>query len=170
MKKPTKMLVRISILLAIEIILSRFFSISTPILKIGFAFVPLAICGIFYGPIWAGVVGGLADLLGANLFPVGIYFPGFTISGTLSGIVYGLFLHKRPWTWTNIVILVFIQRIVIGLFLSTYWLTFLTKLPFTVLFTTRILQALLLIPIQIFMLRIITQRIRTSALSLECHM
>ena len=166
-KHNTRMLVHLSILLAVEIILSRFFSISTPILKIGFAFVPLAICGILYGPVWAGVIGGLADLLGANLFPVGMYFPGFTISGALSGVVYGLFLHKKTCKWGNIIALVFIQRAVIGLCLSTYWLTFLTEVPFMVLLTTRILQAVLLMPLQIVMLRAITQKIHASSLSIE---
>ena len=166
-KHNTRMLVHLSILLTIEIVLSRFFSISTPIVKISFAFVPLALCGILYGPVWAGVLWGLADLLGANLFPVGMYFPGFTLSGTLSGVVYGLFLYKRHCPLGNIAVLVFIQRIVIGLGLSTYWLTFLTDVPFTVLFTTRILQAVILIPLQIVVLRAITEKISTSVLSIE---
>ncbi|MCH3913775.1 MAG: folate family ECF transporter S component [Acidaminococcaceae bacterium] len=166
-KHNTRMLVHLSILLTIEIVLSRFFSISTPIVKISFAFVPLALCGILYGPVWAGVLGGLADLLGANLFPVGMYFPGFTLSGALSGVVYGLFLYKRHCPLGNIAVLVFLQRIVIGLGLSTYWLTFLTDVPFTVLFTTRILQAIILIPLQIVVLRAITEKISTSVLSIE---
>ena len=166
-KHNTRMLVHLSILLTIEIVLSRFFSISTPIVKISFAFVPLALCGILYGPVWAGVLGGLADLLGANLFPVGMYFPGFTLSGALSGVVYGLFLYKRRCPLGNIAVLVFLQRIVIGLGLSTYWLTFLTDVPFTVLFTTRILQAIILIPLQIVVLRAITEKISTSVLSIE---
>ncbi len=165
MQSNTRIIVHLSILMAIEIVLSRFFSISTPIVKIGFAFVPLAICGLLYGPVWAGVVGALADILGANLFPVGMYFPGFTISSALSGVVYGLFLHKKHCSWRHIILLVLVQRMIIGLCLSTYWLTFLTKLPFMVLFSTRILQALVLIPIQIVMLRVITQKIHASSLS-----
>ena len=73
-------MVQVAALIAIEIVLSRFCSIATPIVKIGFGFVPIAVCGMLYGPVWAGVAGGAADLLGAVLFPIGAYFPGFTLS------------------------------------------------------------------------------------------
>ena len=43
---------RIGLLIAVEIVLSRLLSISTPITKIGFAFIPLSIIGMLYGPIW----------------------------------------------------------------------------------------------------------------------
>ena len=64
-------LAQVAVLLAMEVVLSRFFSIATPITKFSFAFVPLAVCGALFGPVWGGVMGALADLLGAILFPAG---------------------------------------------------------------------------------------------------
>ena len=74
-----------------EVVLSRFLSISTESLKIGFAFVPLVCCAMLYGPVWGAVAGGLADFIGAVLFPIGPYFPGFTLTNALIGLVFGLF-------------------------------------------------------------------------------
>ena len=60
-----------AILVAIEIVLNRFLSINTPGLKIGFSFVPIVIAAILFGPVKAGVIYALADLIGAILFPIG---------------------------------------------------------------------------------------------------
>ena len=67
----------IGVLVALEIVLSRF-TIHTWNLKIGFSFVPVVVAAIFYGPLAAGLVGAIGDILSAVLFPVGAFFPGFT--------------------------------------------------------------------------------------------
>ena len=36
----------------------------------------------------------LGDLIGALLFPVGAYFPGFTLSSFLDGAIYGWCFRK----------------------------------------------------------------------------
>ena len=63
---PVLVLAQVAVLLAMEVMLSRFFSIATPVTKFSFAFVPLAICGALFGPVYGGIMGGLADLLGAG--------------------------------------------------------------------------------------------------------
>ena len=45
----------IAFLIALEIILTRFLSINTPIVRIGFGFLPVAMAGILFGPLWAGL-------------------------------------------------------------------------------------------------------------------
>ena len=64
----------IGVLVALEIVLSRF-TIHTWNLKIGFSFVPVVVAAIFYGPLAAGLVGAIGDILSAVLFPVGAFFP-----------------------------------------------------------------------------------------------
>ena len=49
-----------------------------------------------YGPKYSAIIAGLGDLIGALLFPFGPYFPGFTISSALMGLVYGILLYKKP--------------------------------------------------------------------------
>lgn len=94
-KITTKNLTTMALLIALEIILSRFLSLSAWNTKIGFSFVPVVIAAILLGPVYAGIVGALADFIGAILFPIGAYFPGFTLTAFLTGMVYGLFLYKQ---------------------------------------------------------------------------
>ena len=86
------------LLLAAEIVLSRFCSIATWNIKIGFTFIPLVLSAGLFGPIGAGVLAALADFLGAILFPIGPYFPGFAFTQFCVGVVFGLLLQKnRAW-------------------------------------------------------------------------
>lgn len=52
--------------------------------------------GYIFGPKYSAIIAGLGDLIGAILFPFGAYFPGFTISAAMMGLVYGIFLYKKP--------------------------------------------------------------------------
>ena len=47
-------LVIISLLIALEILLTRIFCIQTPLLRISFGFLPPALTAMLYGPLWAG--------------------------------------------------------------------------------------------------------------------
>lgn len=155
MKKiDVRVMIQVALLVAVEIVLSRFCSIATPIVKIGFGFVPIAVCGMLFGPVWAGVAGGLADLIGAVLFPIGPYFPGFTLSAILTGVVFGLFLRKEERGWPHLAIAVGVNCLGISLCLSTLWLAILTGSPFLALLPTRIMQNLIMIPIQFAILRV----------------
>ena len=91
-KSNTKRLVVLAFLIALEIILTRFCSIQTPIVRIGFGFLPVAMMGILYGPIWAGIGYAIGDLLGMLIFPSAAYFPGFTLTAFLTGMIFGFFL------------------------------------------------------------------------------
>ena len=66
----------VALLMALEIILTRFLSINTPIVRIGFGFVPVSLTAIMYGSLWAGAAYAIADVIGALLFPIAGYFPG----------------------------------------------------------------------------------------------
>ena len=68
MSKNLKKITATAMLLALEIILSRFLSYSVWNSKIGFGFVAVALCGALFGPVYALILGGLADFLGAVLF------------------------------------------------------------------------------------------------------
>ena len=61
-------------------------------LRIGLTFLPVVCAAIIFGPIEAAIVGGLGDMLGAFLFPTGPFFPGFTLTAVLTGLIHGFFL------------------------------------------------------------------------------
>ena len=147
-KLDTKALVTIALLVAMEVVLSRFLSISAWNIKIGFSFLPIVIGAILYGPIGGGLIGALGDLLGATLFPIGAYFPGFTLTAFLTGFVFGLFLYKSQ-SIPRIVGAVLVNQCILSLCLNTLWISILYGSPYGPLFITRITQTLILIAVEI---------------------
>ena len=148
-------LISCAMLIAIEIVLSRFLSISTPIVKIGFDFAPMALAGMLFGPWYGCAVGALADFLGANMFPIGPYWPGFTLVAGLCGLTYGLLLHHKAgvqWsrmaTTLRIAAAVLIVTLPLQLGLDTLNLVMLLDKGFLALLPGRITKAAVMIPVQ----------------------
>ena len=161
MKKITiHTLVHIALLVAIEIVLSRFCSINAWNTKIGFNFLPIALAAMLYGPLCAAIVAALGDFLGVVLFPIGPYFPGFTVTALLTGLLFGAFLRKNPSIF-RICACVAVKEIVLGLCLNTFWLSILYKSPFFPLFLSRIFpQCAVLIVVEFLLLRVLVRTLR----------
>ena len=124
----------------------------------GFSFVPIVVAAILYGPIAAGIVGALGDFIGAILFPIGAYFPGFTLTAFLTGCVFGLFLHKKQG-WPQILAAVGINQWILSLFLNTLWISILYGSPYWPLLVTRLVQCAILTVVQIVCIRLISEAI-----------
>ncbi len=149
----THRLVIMALLVAISVILSRFLSISAWNLKIGFAFVPIALAGMLLGPVPAAIVGAMADFLGATLFPIGPFIPGITFTAFLNGILYGVFLYKKT-NLKNIIAVVILTEAIGTVLLNTLWISITFGAPFWALLPTRILQACVMTGIKIILIRI----------------
>jgi len=162
MKNNTTRLVVIAFLLALEIVLTRFCSISTPILRMGFGFLPIAMVGIMYGPLWAGITYAIGDIIGAILFPIGPYFPGFTLTAFLSGLVFGFVLYGKEITWKRSLIASVIVVIFLDLILNTYWLSVLYGDGFIALLPTRIIKVVFSIPIETILITLVWNRIMSK--------
>ena len=158
--KTTKICIA-ALLLALEIILARFCSVSTPILRLSFGFLPIAVLGILYGPVWSAATYAIGDFIGAILFPIGDYFPGFTLTAGLSGLVFGLVLYKRPVTLRTSFIASFIVVIFMDLVLNTYWLTLLYGDAYLSLLPIRLLKVALAIPIETLLIPLVWNKIIT---------
>ena len=155
-KISTKNLTAMALLIALEIILSRFLSLSAWNTKIGFSFVPVVIAAILLGPVYAGIVGALADFVGALLFPIGAYFPGFTLTAFLTGMVYGLFLYKRQ-SLPRILGAVAVNQFILSLLRNTLWISVLYGSPFGPLLVTRLVQSAILTVVQIVVIELIVK-------------
>lgn len=155
-KTRTNRLVMLALLAAMHIVLSRFCSINAWNIKIGFAFVPLFAAAYLYGPLAAGIVGAVGDFLGAILFPIGPYFPGFTLTCFLTGILFGVLLHERQ-TPGRIAAAVLINQLVLGLLVNTYWISLLFGSDFLPLMATRVVQCLILIPVEFTVMGFLTK-------------
>ena len=131
-----------ALLIAAEIVLNRFCSINAQGLKIGFSFVPPILAAIMYGPGMSAAVWALSDLLGAILFPIGPYHPGFTLCAALMGVTAGLLLNPNPVSikresgrgefifsisrkkvriFPNVVAVVLVNCLFLGLVVNTVW-------------------------------------------------
>ena len=158
-KNTTQRLIIMAFLIAISVVLTRFCSINTPILRIGFGFMPCAIMGIMYGPLWAGAGYAIADVLGMMIFPNGAYFPGFTLTAFLTGVVYGLFYHNREITIKSSILPNLIVSFVLNLVLDTVWLMILMGQGFLVLLPTRIIKCVVMFAIQVVLIPLIWNKL-----------
>lgn len=136
----THRLVLMAMLAAVQIVLSRFLSINLWNLKIGFAFVPIALAGILLGPVGAGLTGAVADVIGATLFPSGTFFPGFTLTAFITAFGYGFFLQKKQ-DMPHIVAAVLFSEIVGTILLNTLWISIMYGTPFIAVMIPRLGQA-----------------------------
>ena len=155
-----KMMAILSILLALEVIIARFGTIRpSESIKLSLDFVPVVIAAILFGTIPAVVMSILADILGAFLFPVGPFFPGFTVTAALTGVIYGLLLHKGQ-TFPRVICAVVLQQLLCSLLLNTFWLHLLYGLPFLPTMTARLIQCGIMAAIQLALIPMIAETIK----------
>lgn len=114
-----------AMLVALQVILGNVLQVPLMEKQYNFGFVPIAAAGALLGAPFAMIVGGLGDLLGSLLFPQGAYFPGFTLTNVLVGLVCGLLLHRKKPSIIRCIIAVTISLAVINLFLNSLWLSIL---------------------------------------------
>ncbi len=157
-KMDTKLLVTAAVLIALNVVLSRFLSINAWNIKIGFTFVTIFVAGYFYGPAFSATVAVIADVIGALLFPSGAFFPGFTLTALLTGLLFGFMLHKKQ-TAVRIFITVLIDQLVLGLLLNTYWISILYGTTFWAAAMTRIVQCLIMITVQYFTISLLMKKL-----------
>lgn len=151
----TKGIAIVGLLIAMNITLGRI-GITTPVVRITFAFLPTALIGMIFGPWVGGVAAVLADLLGFIIGGgVGGFFPGFTLSAFLTGLVYGVFIYKRNVSTKRIIMAEAVIALFINLTLNTIWLRILTQNPVAVLLPPRLIQNAIMIGVRIFTIRFI---------------
>jgi ECF transporter S component (folate family) len=97
----------------------------------------------------------MGDFVGAILFPVGVYFPGFTLTAFMRGVVFGLFLHKKQ-TGIRILGTVAVNQLILSLLLNTLWISLLYDSPYGALFLTRIGQCAVTGPVQFAVIGVVT--------------
>lgn len=121
-------LTALGMLLALRIILGIFANSTMALfsytVKLSFNILPIAVAAVMFGPIGAGIVGALGDVLSFFINSAGQpFFPGFTLNGLLTGFIFGLFLYKNV-TVKKVIIASVINTVFIEIFLSSIWLYF----------------------------------------------
>ena len=121
----------------------------TPESRVSLTFLPVVASGYLAGPAGSMMVGIIGDIVGSTLFPQGAYFPGFTLSQAIDGIILGSFLYKAK---SNITLKSFIANFVailfVNVFLNTVWVSILYEKAFLVYFFSRVIKNILVYPVQ----------------------
>ncbi len=140
-----------AMLIALQIILSRFLSIPTAITKIGFSFLPIAFACKYLGVKEGMAVAGISDFLGAILFPIGTYYVGFTLTAVIKALILWFLACRKSNIWT-VVTGVVVAEIICSILLNSFWISFYYGNGFVALLPSRLLQASVMIPVQIAVL------------------
>lgn len=146
-----------ALLVASSVVFTRFlgFMAFGGAVRISFGGLPIALAGALLGPFWGGMTGMVADLLGATLFPQGAYFPGFTLTSTLLGVIPGVVLYSRKPSMKWIALSCLLSAVICSLVLNTFWLTILLKKGFLVLLPTRTVSSLTIATIEAVLLKVL---------------
>lgn len=123
-KMATEKLTMLALLVALQVVLGNLTQVPLIGKQFNFGFLPVAAAGALLGAPGGLIVGALGDLIGAHLFPAGAYFPGFTLTSALVGVLYALPLHKHAPSILRVIVAVALATAV-NLFLNSYWLSML---------------------------------------------
>lgn len=166
-KMSTKQMVRLSILVALNIVLTRVGSIrigggGVELVRIGFGGFPIIFAGILFGPAAGGIVGVVGDIVGHFMSPMGPYMPHFTLTAALTGIIPGLVIgrFKEPkMTFWKLVLAIGIGQVVTSVILVPYFMKTLFSVPMITTMPGRIIGQAIHIPLYAFITQIIEKRL-----------
>ncbi len=153
-KNEVVRLVICGMLVALDVVLTRIGSVNLWDRRIGFSFVAVALAAYLYGPLGGALVHGLADAIGAILFPTGAYFPGFTLTAAAIGAIFGLCFYRNTRLW-RLAIGVVAAQLVCSIALNTLWISLTNHTPFVALLPGRLLQAAVMTPVQLIVVPLI---------------
>ncbi|AMC94318.1 hypothetical protein AOC36_10140 [Erysipelothrix larvae] len=135
----TKTLVYMALFIALSIVFTRFLRITpSQSMRISMTFVVYAVCGMMFGPGVSASVAMIADVLGFMLFPEAAQFNiGFTLSEGVTGFLFGM-MKGHPGDWLRLSVILLSITVIVGMGMTTYWLTLLYEQPFGVMLISRL--------------------------------
>ena len=154
--KNTRMLVLLAMLVALNIVLTRFLSIEVPTQRVSLHFLPIALSAIFFGPIPAAIAAMVADVVGFALFARGAFpfFPGFTLSQFIMGAIYGLVLYQKPINMARVSVAALLVTLIVNMGFNTLWVSILTGNPFVPMLLFRAPVNVVMFGVQVLMITV----------------
>ena len=157
----------LGLLIAIQVVLARFAAIPVgDMMRFSTSFIPVVIAARRFGILGGVAVYGLGDLVGAIVFPTGgAFFPGYTLTAAVVGLIFGLFLRpvKKEETATErnikIILSVVTTQFVGSFLMNSFWRSFQTNVPYTTVLMTRLPQCLVSVAIQTVFMVLFLERI-----------
>lgn len=148
--KNVKAISVVSLLIALNISITKLAIPLTDTLKISFKFLTNALTGLIGGPFLALISGFITDNLSIMVFPSKYpYFIGYTFNEMLGVFIYALFFFKQKITIVRIIL----ARISISLFcnvlIGSYLSSIIATKSFAYYFAKSIIKNGLLLPVEI---------------------
>lgn len=141
-----------AMLLALRVLCAIFTVLVIPEVKIGFSFLPTSIAATLFGPFVSALVDGFGDILGYVFNPVGgAYFPGFTVSAIITGLIYGFFFYKKKMTFKRIILCEIVIAVAVEFLLSSLWVSILYSKAIYLVMSTRVIKILVMLPIRVIL-------------------
>ena len=128
----TKKLISLSMLIALQIILTRMFSINAWNIRIGFGFVPMLFAILYFGTVEGILVASLSDVLGS-------LFLSYTFSLALSALIFGL-IFKHGKGRLQIFFAVVLTQLICSLLLNSLWISINTGSTLLPIMLSRLVQ------------------------------
>lgn len=158
-RSDTKVLVLMGLFVALSIVLTRIAKpIDLPFVKVTFGFIATSLASCIIGPVLSGIIAAVSDVAGYFLFPSpsgGAFFPGFTFSAFITGLIYGVFLYKKPKSLIRIFLAVLSVSVLVDLGLNTMWLSILYNKAWIAFFVGRALKTAIMLPVQVIFIHLI---------------
>ena len=142
-------LVLTALLTALQIVTMSFSLDVLPTLRISFAFVFQAATGMLFGPVVAAMQCVAADLLKSFMLPTAPFFPGYTLTALLTGVVYGCFFYRARVTWPRALCAKGLVNVALHIGLNTLWMSLTLNQGIWAILPERVLKNLGLLVIEV---------------------
>ena len=159
--KKLRTIVVCAMLIALYFIIDSYSISMGSLLRIGFSFITVAMAGMLFGPVASMVCAALGDVLTALLIPRGAYFPGFTLTAIVGGLIYGLMLYGETANLWRALFTKGLVNLFANILLNTLWLSMLYGDSFVAIVGMRIIKnACALVP-EALILFLVTALVKT---------
>ena len=160
--KSVKTITAMAMFAAIGIILGSLTIQIGDFIKIGFSSIANQFVYYLFGPAVGGFYGGALDILKYLVKPTGVFFPGWTLSAMIAGVIYGWFFYKKKLSIGRVLAAELVVSVVCNIFLGTLWLTIMYEKGFVALLPVRILKNLAMWPVNSFLFYTMTWTMEQS--------
>jgi ECF transporter S component (folate family) len=148
MRNNSRKLIFASLLVAYSVILSTVFNnFPVPTIILGFTIRPsigyliILLAGLLLGPVYGAAVGGVSDVLGYLMYPQGTFYPGFTLTSILVGLIPGIF-YKVVRKSRVLLIAVIIFTALVELVTTTVWYSLYYHIDIKLVFIPRLISGI----------------------------
>lgn len=162
----TRQMTLASMLIALQVVLGKL-SVGDPaVVKVGLGFIATALIGYFLGPWIGGLAMVINDLISNTILSSRtLFFPGFTLSAFISGVIAGMFLYNQKVTWQRALVYEFFQILVTNVIFTTLWIYLMslssssTGRTFMALLSVRLPKEIITWPIEALIVFVILRQV-----------